>query len=90
VAAEAEGETVYFRLIAGELPAGIQITDNGQIEGVPTTSTKVQGVPIDVARDVTSRFAIRAYTTRTVNGRILVDRINDRTFELTVVDRNDP
>lgn len=90
VAAEAEGETVYFRLIAGELPAGIQITNNGQIEGVPTTSTKVQGVPIDVARDVTSRFAIRAYTTRTVNGRILVDRINDRTFELTVVDRNDP
>jgi len=90
VTAEAEGEIVYFRLIAGELPAGVQINTNGVIEGVPSTVARVQGVPADVARDVTSRFAIRAYTTRTVNGRILVDRINDRTFELTVIDRNDP
>lgn len=90
VVAEAEGETVYFRLIAGELPDGIQVTQTGTIEGVPSTTIRVQGAPSDVAQDVTTRFAIRAYTTRTVNGRVLVDRINDRTFELTVIDKNDP
>ena len=90
VVADAQGETVLFRLIAGELPPGIQITTTGQIEGTPATTVRVQGVPTEVARDVTSRFAIRAYTTQTINGRILVDRINDRTFELTIVDRNDP
>jgi len=90
VTADAQGQQVFFQLIAGELPQGIQIATNGMIEGVPTTSARVQGVPLDVGRDVTSRFAIRAYTTRTVNGRVMVDRINDRTFELTVIDRNDP
>ncbi len=81
------GEPVYYQLIAGELPPGMQITGNGTLSGIPTTTTNVQGVPFDVNRDVTSRFAIRAYT-KNINGTVA--RINDRTFELTVVDKNDP
>lgn len=87
VAAADVGETVYYRLIAGTLPNGIQITPNGTLAGIPSTTANVQGVPLDVSRDVTSRFAIRAYTTN-LDGTVA--RINDRTFEITVVDKNDP
>jgi hypothetical protein len=44
-------------------------------------------VPFDVNRDVTSKFTIRAYT-QTATGAI--DRIRDRTFELTVINTNAP
>ena len=80
VRAEAGSEDVFFRLIAGSLPAGIQISESGIIEGVPNTIENVRGVPLEVARDTTSRFAIRAFTR---SGQ-QVDRIADRTFTLTV------
>lgn len=87
LAAADVGETVYYRLIAGTLPPGIQISTNGTLAGIPSATANVQGVPLEVSRDVTSRFAVRAYTTN-VDGTVA--RINDRTFELTVVDKNDP
>ena len=90
VQAVADGETVYFQLIAGDLPEGVQVNNNGQIQGVPKNIIRVQGVPQEVSEDTTSKFAIRAYTVRTVNGRILVDRINDRTFTLTVTGQDVP
>ena len=90
VEAEAAGQDVFFRVIAGELPDGIQVTANGEIEGTPTARSKVQGVPTEVARDVTSRFAIRAYTTKVVNGVIVVDRLADRTFTITVTGQDVP
>lgn len=90
VQAVADGENVYFRLIAGDLPEGVQVTSNGQLQGVPKNIVRVQGVPQEVSVDTTSKFAIRAYTVRTINGRIIVDRINDRTFTLTVTGQDVP
>ena len=78
---------VYYILIAGSLPPGIQVTDNGLIVGVPRALASLQGVPFDVNRDVTSKFTIRAYT-QTATGAI--DRIRDRTFTLTIVNTNAP
>jgi regulator of protease activity HflC (stomatin/prohibitin superfamily) len=56
IQASAGGQDVYFRLISGELPAGIQVTSNGFIEGIPRTIVDVKGVPAEVSADVTSKF----------------------------------
>jgi len=90
IQAVADGEDVKFQLIAGELPDGVQVTANGIIEGVPKNVARVQGVPQEVSVDTTSRFAIRAFTTRVVNGRIVVDRLADRTFTLTITGQDVP
>jgi hypothetical protein len=90
VQATAGSDDVYFQLIAGALPPGIQITTQGFVEGTPKNMLSVQGVPTDVNRDVTSQFAIRAYTRRTVNGNLVVNRLADRTFTLTVTGQNVP
>jgi hypothetical protein len=91
VAVEPElGDTVYYQLIAGELPAGIQINQTGIINGVPKATANVQGVPEQVSRDVTSKFAVRAFTRRTVNGMTVINRLADRTFELTVTGQDVP
>jgi hypothetical protein len=91
VAVEPElGDTVYYQLLAGELPAGIQIQQTGLMTGIPKAVTTVQGVPEQVSRDVTSKFAVRAYTRRTVNGVTVINRLADRTFELTVTGQDVP
>lgn len=90
VEAVAPGEDVFFRLIAGQLPAGIQITTAGIVEGVPRNILNVQGAPSEVSEDVTSKFVIRAFTTRTVAGQTVVNRINDRTFTITVTGQDVP
>jgi hypothetical protein len=90
IEAVAPGEDVFFRLIAGQLPTGIQITTAGMVEGVPRNRLNVQGVPTDVDEDVTSKFAIRAYTTRVVDGQIVVNRFADRTFTITVTGQDAP
>lgn len=78
---------VYYTLIAGSMPPGIQCSDNGLIVGVPKALASLQGVPFDVNQDVTSKFTIRAYT-QTSTGDI--DQLRDRTFSLTVVNTNAP
>ena len=78
---------VYFSIQAGALPSGIQIADNGLIIGVPKAVASIQGVPTQVAEDVTSKFTVRGYT-KTRTG--LVDRISDRTFSLTVTGQDTP
>lgn len=90
VEAVAEGETVYYQLIAGQLPTGVQINRNGVIEGIPKSVILIQGVPTPVSEDVTSKFAIRAYTTKVVNGVTVVDRLADRTFTLTISGQDAP
>jgi hypothetical protein len=90
VTAVAGIEDVFYQVIAGELPNGVQITTAGTIEGVPRNIINVQGVPTEVNQDVVSKFAIRAYTTKVVNGVILVDRLNDRTFTLTITGQDVP
>jgi len=87
VRAEANTENVYFQLIAGQLPDGVQITPNGIVEGIPKNIIKIQGVPQEVNEDLTSRFAIRAFT-RNPNGT--VNRLADRTFTLTVTGQDIP
>ena len=75
---------VYYTLQSGTLPQGVQVSDNGSIVGVPLAVASLQGVPIEVSQDVTSKFTIRAYTTNYVNGVYVLDAIRDRTFTLTI------
>lgn len=90
VSATADGDNVYFRLISGELPDGIQLQANGILTGVPKTVVNIQGVPTEVVADVTSRFAIRAYTTLGGNKDDPIDRLADRTFDITVTGPDAP
>lgn len=90
VEATAGDQEVFYRLIAGELPAGIQVTSSGMVEGVPENTLSVRGIPQEISADVTSRFAIRAFTERIVNGQSVVDRLADRTFELTISGQSKP
>ena len=53
---------VLFNLQAGQLPSGIQVSDNGLIVGTPKAVASIQGVPTPVSTDVTSKFTVRAYT----------------------------
>ena len=84
------GDPVYYQLIAGTLPSGIQIQQTGLLTGVPKATVSVQGVPAQVSKDVTSKFAVRAYTRRTVNGVTVINRLADRTFEITVTGQDIP
>lgn len=83
-AIDVDGNPVYFELIAGHLPAGMQIKKTGIIAGIPKSSINIQGAPVDVAADTTSKFAIRAYTEVIINGAAVIDRLVDRTFTLTI------
>ena len=81
VATDPDLGPVTYAVIAGTLPAGIQCTTTGQIVGVPQAAASIQGVPVSVNQDVTSKFVIRATAT---------GRIADRTFELTVTGNDVP
>jgi hypothetical protein len=78
-------QAVYYEIIAGELPAGIQCALNGVVSGIPSALASVQGVPLPVGANKTYKWTVQAYTEKEVNGIEVKDRINDRTFELTVV-----
>ena len=81
VAIDPDSGPVTYAVIAGTLPAGIQCTTTGQIVGVPQATASIQGVPVSVNQDVTSKFVIRATAT---------GRIADRTFEITVTGNDVP
>lgn len=81
---------VYFNLQAGQLPPGIQVTDNGLLVGVPKAVASIQGIPYEVSRDVTSKFTVRAYTQNYINGNYVLDQLRDRTFSLTVTGQDAP
>lgn len=74
-------QRIYYRLQAGNLPAGCQLSIGGGVTGVPQAVSTVQGVPTEVSADVTSKFTVRAFTL-TAAGNI--DAIADRTFTLTI------
>jgi hypothetical protein len=78
--------TIYYQLIAGALPKGMEIDETGIITGVPNAKATVQGVPLDVPVDTISKFAVRAFT-RTGLG---VNRLADRTFTLEVTNTSRP
>ena len=86
VAVDPDEDTVFFQLIAGSLPAGMQIQQTGLLAGVPKATITVQGVPEEVSRDVESKFAIRAYTRIGTQ----INRLADRTFTITVTGQDAP
>jgi hypothetical protein len=86
VAVDPEEDPVYFQLIAGALPPGLQINQTGVLSGVPKAQVTFQGVPLAVSRNVESKFAVRAYTKL---GSV-VRRLADRTFTLTVTGQDAP
>lgn len=88
--ADPSGNEVYYTLLAGQLPAGIQCSSSGLISGTPQAIASIEGVPLPVNRDVTSTFAVRAYTEKIVQGKVVIDRLADRTFSLTVTGQNPP
>jgi hypothetical protein len=79
---------VKYIKVAGTLPRGIQVSSNGTIEGVPVAT--LQGTPLEVSSNVTSKFSIRVFTEKEVNGTIVQDRLTDRTFTITVTGQDAP
>lgn len=76
--------TVYYKVIAGSLPPGIFINEDGILSGNPQAKARVEGVAFNVNRDTISTFAVRAYTQKVVNGITVIDGLADRTFKITV------
>lgn len=87
---------LYYIMVAGELPEGIQCRRNGLVEGIPKAVTSLQGVPLEVKENVTSKFTVRVFTAHDeidpVTGATVevVDRLADRTFTITVAGADDP
>jgi len=73
---------ISYLLISGELPQGVRVGASGLIEGIPQAFGLVAGVPAEVGENVTSRFTVRVYND--------LNRINDRTFSITVVGQDVP
>jgi hypothetical protein len=70
-----QNEIVYYQVIAGEVPRGMQVTINGEVNGVPTLENT-----LSYGNDFTSKFTVRAYTL--VNN--VVDQFVDNTFSITI------
>jgi len=87
---------LYYIMVAGELPEGIQCRRNGLIEGIPKAVTSLQGVPLEVKENVTSKFTVRVFTAHdeidpVTGGTVeVVDRVADRTFTITVAGADAP
>jgi len=71
-----------YSYLAGVLPVGIRVTQYGILEGNPKNYDYIQGVPIEVAQDVTSKFIVRATSS---DGTVA-----DRVFEMTVTGQDAP
>lgn len=82
-----DASTLYYTMLAGELPDGIQCTKTGLIAGTPKAVTSLQGVPAEVGKNVTSKFTVRVYT-EDANENPL--RVADRTFSITVSGQDVP
>ena len=71
-----------YKYLSGVLPVGIRVTANGVVEGNPKNYDYIQGVPAEVANDVTSKFVVRAVS--------LDGTVADRVFEMTVTGQDAP
>jgi len=89
-ATTADLSPIFYTVVAGALPSGIECTTGGIIQGVPTNVVTVAQETIASGADITSKFAIRAYTVRVVNGIRVTNRLSDRTFTITVAGQNAP
>lgn len=88
---EPGGDPVFYKVIAGSLPTGVVCDVNtGVLTGIPAaTYTAEQDVEVN-GSDITSKFAIRAYTTTTIGPVTVINRLADRTFTITVAGQNFP
>ena len=77
----AENATNY-KFHSGRLPDGIVIRTNGSVEGYPSNTDYIQGVPQEVAVDTFNQFTVRATS---VDGQVA-----DRVFSITVTGPDDP
>jgi hypothetical protein len=76
---------VYYKVIAGNLPPGVQLNENGALAGSPgMLGSTIQGTPLDVLYDTSSQFAVRAYTQATIGSATIITGLSDRTFSLKV------
>ena len=73
----------HYQHVSGKLPNGIRITTTGNVEGYPSAKDYIQGVPTEVANDLTSRFVVRATNTSE-------NTVADRVFELTITGNDAP
>lgn len=71
-----------YNYLSGVLPVGIRVTQYGVLEGNPKNYDFIQGVPIEIAQDVTSKFVVRATS---ADGTVA-----DRVFEMTVTGQDAP
>lgn len=71
-----------YKYLSGVLPVGIRVTENGILEGNPKNYDYIQGVPTEVALDVTSQFVVRATSG---DGTVA-----DRVFSMTVTGQDAP
>jgi Putative Ig domain len=76
--------TVYYNVIAGNLPAGMELDQTGILVGTPKATAILEGIAYPVAVDTTSKFAVRAYTQTVVDNITIINRLADRTFEITI------
>jgi hypothetical protein len=83
-----DSSKVKYTKVSGVLPRGMQVGTNGTLEGTPTAT--LQGTPLSVSGNVTSKFSIRVFTEKEVNGSIVQDRLIDRTFTITVTGQDAP
>ena len=74
-------ETVYYQIIAGQMPPGMFIDETGILSGLPRARATATGIPLPVAANTTSKFAVRAFTASR--------QLADRTFTITVTGNND-
>ena len=72
----------FYSYLAGVLPVGIRVTQYGVLEGNPKNYDFIQGVPIEISEDVTSKFIVRATS---ADGTVA-----DRVFEMTVTGQDAP
>ena len=71
-----------YKYLSGVLPDGIRVSTNGVVEGNPRNYNYIQGVPVEVAQDVTSKFVVRATS--------LDGKVADRVFEMTITGQDAP
>lgn len=79
-ARDPSSNAITYSVVSGKLPDGIELANNGTIFGNPRKV--VQGVPVEVSRDVSSKFTVRAKSTDNI--------VNDKTFKLTVTGQDVP
>ena len=74
IAASSDVGELSYSIIAGSLPRGLRLLSQNTYSGNTTTGF-INGTPVEVSKQTTSRFVIRAS-----HGNI----VSDRTFEITI------